>query len=82
MLFGLLAYLVYVLMKPSALRTLLVVALIALVVVAGPVRIYLGEHWPSDVLAGLLLGSLCLPLMIGIYHWGQGRFFKTKAPQT
>jgi undecaprenyl-diphosphatase len=79
MLFGLLAYFCYVLMKPSALRTLLVVALIALVVVAGPVRIYMGEHWPSDVLAGLMLGSLALPFMIGVYHWGQGRFFKTKA---
>jgi len=78
MLFGLLAYFCYVLMKPSALRTVLIVMLIALVVVAGPVRIYLGEHWPSDVLAAYILSSLCLPLMIGIYHWGQGRFFKTQ----
>jgi len=52
--------------------------MIAMVVISGPIRIYYGAHWPSDVLAGYLLGSLLLLLMIRTYHWGQGRFFKTQ----
>ena len=79
MIFGLLAYYCYVLMKPSWLRTTLIVLMIAMVVVSGPIRIYFGAHWPSDVLGGYILGTLALPLMIHIYHWGQGRFFKKEA---
>jgi membrane-associated phospholipid phosphatase len=79
MIFGLLAYYCYRLMKPSWLRTVLIVVMIAMVVVSGPIRIYFGAHWPSDVLAGYLLGVVALPLMIQVYHWGQGRFFKSRA---
>jgi membrane-associated phospholipid phosphatase len=75
MVFGLLAYFCYIRMRPSWLRTLAVAALIALVAAVGPVRIYLGEHWLSDVVAGYLLGALGLLLIIRVYRWGEGRFF-------
>jgi membrane-associated phospholipid phosphatase len=37
-------------------------------------RIYQGEHWASDVLAGYLLGFVGLILTIWLYRWAQARF--------
>jgi undecaprenyl-diphosphatase len=48
-----------------ALRLLLAVCC-ALIVLVGPSRVYLGAHWPSDVVAGYLLGGVCLVLLVGI----------------
>lgn len=35
----------------------------------GPSRVLEGEHWPSDVVAGYLVGALWLVVVIGLYHW-------------
>jgi len=65
--FGFFWYLTYILMRRSWLRTGLLVCFGLLILLIGPSRIYLGEHWASDVLGGYLLGSLVLTGVIQIY---------------
>lgn len=36
-------------------------------------RIYLGVHYPGDVMAGALLGAACGWAMLGLYRWLQTR---------
>jgi hypothetical protein len=47
----------------------------ALIILIGISRIYLGQHWASDVLGAYLLGSLTLVAIIQLYRWGKTRFF-------
>ncbi len=73
--FGFLLFLSFTLLKSSWKRTLLVLVFGLLIVLVGPSRMYLGEHWASDVLGGYLAGSLSLAGSILIYRWGKPRFF-------
>jgi membrane-associated phospholipid phosphatase len=73
--FGFVAFLAFSLLKPSIKRILILVFVGILVVLVGPSRIYLGEHWASDVLGSYLLGSLTLVATIQFYIWGKPRFF-------
>jgi len=74
-LFGFIGFLAFSLLKPSFKRGLLLVIFGSLVALIGISRIYLGEHWASDVLGSYLLGSLLLVAIIQIYLWGKTRFF-------
>lgn len=73
--FGFLLFLAYTLLKHSWWRTLLLVILVGMVALIGPSRIYVGQHWASDVVASYLLGSVWLALSVLIYRWGKPRFF-------
>lgn len=73
--FGFIGLLAYSLLKPSFQRSLLLIFSGGLVALIGISRIYLGQHWASDVLGAYLLGCLTLAANIQFYRWGKTRFF-------
>lgn len=73
--FGFIGFLAFSLLKPSLKRSLLLVLFGVLVALIGASRIYMGQHWASDVLGAYLLGSLTLVAIIQFYRWGKTRFF-------
>jgi membrane-associated phospholipid phosphatase len=73
--FGFLWFLVYTIFRHSVWRTLLLIFLGILIALIGVSRVYLGQHWASDVLGAYLLGSVTLAVNFLIYRWGKKRFF-------
>jgi len=73
--FGFIWFLAFSLLKNSSKRTVLLVVLGLLLVLVGPSRVYLGAHWPSDILGAYLLGILVLVGIVRVYRWGKTRFF-------
>jgi len=67
--FGFVAFLCYRKLAPSNWRFLPIVHVALLRAVMSLARIYAGHHWASDVVAGVLLGSLWLAIVIRIYVW-------------
>jgi undecaprenyl-diphosphatase len=72
---GFLAFLGYTLLKPGALRRVLITLIGVFILLMGLSRIYEGQHWFSDVMGAYLFGSLWLALTIKLYRWGKPRFF-------
>jgi undecaprenyl-diphosphatase len=67
--FGFLWFLAYTLLPPSLFRTVVLWVVPIYLAILGLARFYEGQHWPSDVLGGFLLGALWLWLCITIYRW-------------
>ncbi len=72
---GFIGFLVFSLLKPSVKRSFFLLLIGFPIILIGFSRIYLGEHWASDVLGSYLLGSLTLVATIQLYRWGKTRFF-------
>jgi undecaprenyl-diphosphatase len=67
---------IYTLLKRSWMRSLLLALLGMFILLVGISRIYLGQHWASDVLGAYLLGGFLLAGILLLYEWGkQRRFF-------
>jgi undecaprenyl-diphosphatase len=63
--YGALVWVAYRSARSLARRLVGVVAALVVVAAIALSRVYLGVHWPSDVLTGVLLGSLWLAVVIG-----------------
>ena len=62
--YGFIVYLCFILIKKAWLKYLIVSICFLMVVLIGLSRIYLGVHFPSDILAGYAAGSAWLALCI------------------
>ena len=65
--FGLLTYLLAANWRSGKLRNFLITLCVSMIALIGPSRIYLGAHWPSDVMAGYIYGGLWFGGVMAIY---------------
>jgi membrane-associated phospholipid phosphatase len=65
--YGLLIYLLTANWRSGKLRNTLLGICTTLIASIGPSRVYLGAHWPSDVLAGYIYGGLWFTGLMALY---------------
>lgn len=63
---GVIIYLAEQCVESMALRRLIQGSMVVLVLAIGASRVYMGVHWPSDVIGGYLFGAWALLVMIAI----------------
>jgi membrane-associated phospholipid phosphatase len=66
--YGFIIYLAASLIPARPLRLLIQAACLVIIVLTALQRVYVGVHWPSDVLGGLLFGGLVLSILIWSYR--------------
>ncbi|MGH2514353.1 MAG: phosphatase PAP2 family protein, partial [Ktedonobacterales bacterium] len=78
--YGFLIFVVATNFRPSWPRTCAIIILAVPIALVGVSRVYLGEHWPTDVVGGYLIGALCLVPLIAGYMWTKQRFAVASRP--
>ncbi len=66
--------------RPSWPRACVITLLAVPIALVGLSRVYLGEHWLTDVIGGYLIGVLCLVPLIAGYLWATRRFASAAHP--
>jgi undecaprenyl-diphosphatase len=66
--YGFLSYLVHTMIRPAAARRAILAALMTMLGLVGPSRVYLGHHWFTDILASYLLGISYLIGITAVYR--------------
>jgi len=54
-------------------RVIVIAICVALILLIGPSRVFLGAHWASDVLGSYIIGTIWLFLLILAYQWAERR---------
>lgn len=78
--YGFLIFVIATNYRRSWRRDALIVLFAIPIALVGLSRVYLGEHWLSDVVGGYLVGALCLVPMIACYLWTRERVIVTSRP--
>jgi membrane-associated phospholipid phosphatase len=77
--FGFIFYLAYTLLPPGSLvRWMVLFVSASMVLLVGPSRIYMGQHWASDSLAGYALGFTYLFIVIELHRFRLRRHAHTQ----
>jgi membrane-associated phospholipid phosphatase len=66
--FGLLAFLLESVALPTGVRRALQAGCLLVVLLTGVSRVYVGVHWPSDVLGGYIWGTLIVAALLHVTH--------------
>jgi membrane-associated phospholipid phosphatase len=72
LLYGFLVYLALTLPIARGAAIVLAVGAGFLIILSGPVNVWLGVHWPSDVLGGYLWASVILMPLLAVDLWRSG----------
>lgn len=76
-LYAIIAYITWHHTKTMTGKTLLLIFSIIMIVMIGVSRIYLGVHYPSDVVGGYAASTLLVTIAIIVYHYARKRLEKT-----
>ena len=78
--YGFLIFVVITNFRPSWPRAGAIILLAIPIALIGLSRVYLGEHWVTDVVGGYLIGALCLVPLIAGYIWTKQRYAVVMRP--
>lgn len=77
---GIIVFLSFQVRRPHIWLWVVRAPLIATILLMGPARLMRGEHWPSDVLGGLLWGGFWLIAAMHAYEWAAKRWPRLVPP--